>query len=194
MPGTARHHKSRVRQLPRTQGCQHIINISGHPGNNADITGLNQPQEYFAYPAAYDQIGPQFDQLGGLPCRVNVSSCNFTTPQFPTRLNLNQKKITAPVKNRGNAIFKYRYGCLHCIFSRRLASGLFVVRSVASLTLRLPPGPLPEKQLPNIRSINGFHKGLHSVCHSAWPADIRYKLLILRNIIRRWRNGQSRGF
>jgi hypothetical protein len=113
MPGTARHHKTRVRQFSRTQGPQHIINISGHPMNNADITGLNQTQQYFADPAAHDQAGSQLDQLVGLPYRVCVGSYNFTASHLPSRLNLNQKKIAAPVKDRGNTIFKYRYHCLH---------------------------------------------------------------------------------
>jgi hypothetical protein len=44
MRATAWHHKTRVGQFSGTQGRQHIINISGHPGNNADIIGLNQTQ------------------------------------------------------------------------------------------------------------------------------------------------------
>ena len=113
MRATAWHHKTRVRQFSCTQGRQHIINISGHPGNNADIIGLNQTQQYFADPAAHDQADSQLDHLVGLPNRVCVGSRNFTASHLPSRLNLNHKKIAAPVKDRGNAIFKYRYECLH---------------------------------------------------------------------------------
>jgi len=134
MRATARHHKTRVRQFSCTQGPQHIINISGHSRNNADTPGLNQTQQYFADPAAHDQARSQLDQLVGLPYRVCVGSCNFTASHLPSRLNLNQKDIAAPVKDRGNAIFKDRYDYIH--YTPFCCSGrdLFIARSAAAST------------------------------------------------------------